>query len=450
MSSPDAARRAIGKVVFNGVDITDDIKKYLLTLSYTDNEEDESDDLQITLQDRDGVWIESWLQEMLEAAASSGGNATEEASLDYPTVRFGSQGDTVKIMQNYLVALGEELPKYGVDGYFGSETQAAVKSFQTKNGLSVDGICGPKTWAKIAELSSPQSAGGGAAGFSIQASIIRQNWNGGGKDKVLDCGTFELDDVSCSGPPSTVSLRAAALPFSSQIRQTEVSKAWEDYYLSKIAEEMASSNGMSCMFLADEDPLYKRVEQYRQSDIAFLSKLCHDAGLSLKATNNMLVIFDQAKYEASTPALAITKGDGSYTKYKLNIGKSDVQYATCRVSYTDPATGSCITGIAYAEGYKDNAKNNQQLNVYAAVHSVGEATALAEKTLRLHNKYEKTTTFTMPGNPDIVAGITATVKGFGAFDGKYIIKQAKHQIGGSGYTTQVTMRPVLAAGETIS
>ena len=37
------------------------------------------------------------------------------------------------------------------DGYFGAKTQAAVNKFQAYYGLTVDGICGPMTWAKLLE-----------------------------------------------------------------------------------------------------------------------------------------------------------------------------------------------------------------------------------------------------------------------------------------------------------
>ncbi|PGS46819.1 hypothetical protein COC46_20550 [Bacillus sp. AFS041924] len=36
-----------------------------------------------------------------------------------------------------------------MDGVFGILTEKAVKEFQHKNGLVVDGIVGPKTWAKL-------------------------------------------------------------------------------------------------------------------------------------------------------------------------------------------------------------------------------------------------------------------------------------------------------------
>ena len=188
---------------------------------------------------------------------------------------------------------------------------------------------------------------------------------------------------------------------------------------------------------------YGRVEQYKQSDIAFLSKLCHEAGISLKATNNLIVLFDQEDYEKKSPVLTIVRGSGSYTKHKLNAGTAGTQYASCRVSYTDPGTGKCIEATVKVEDYNDKAKNNQQLEITAKVASVAEAKTKAEKYLRLHNKYAKTATFTLPGNPDIVAGVTAKLTGWGAWDGKYIVEQAAHSVGSSGYTTQVKLRKTL-------
>ena len=291
-----------------------------------------------------------------------------------------------------------------------------------------------------AEENSEASA---TTGLAIQAVFVRENWNNDGKDTVLDCGQFELDSIKASGPPATITIKATSLPFNAQIRQTEKTKAWEAYTLSGIAQEMAGANGMACLYESASDPYYERVEQYKVSDIKFLSQLCHDAGISLKATNNILVLFDQADYEAKDPTFTVKRGSGSYTKYDLSVGTADTKYTSCRVRYADPATGQVIEGTAYAEDYKADSKNNQQLEVTAKVASIAEAQTLAAKQLRLHNKYSRTATFTFPGDPSKVAGVTATLEGWGAWDGKYIIKQSKHSLGSSGYTTQTVLRRIL-------
>jgi putative chitinase len=56
-------------------------------------------------------------------------------------LKLGSEGEDVKKLQ----------VKLGVDpiGKFGPKTDAAVKAWQSANGLSPDGIVGPATWAKL-------------------------------------------------------------------------------------------------------------------------------------------------------------------------------------------------------------------------------------------------------------------------------------------------------------
>ena len=111
--------------------------------------------------------------------------------------------------------------------------------------------------------------------------------------------------------------------------------------------------------------------------------------------------------------------------------------------YVDPASGARIEGIAKTDDYNEDAKNNQQLEVFAKVSSVGEAKALAEKRLRLHNKFARTAAFTLPGNPALAAGVTVLLDKFGGWDGKYIVSQAKHTVKPSGYTTDIQLRRCL-------
>ena len=75
------------------------------------------------------------------------GSPTEDASL--PTLRRGDKGENVKKMQKLLLERGYKLPKYGADGDFGSETEAAVKAFQKDWGLKTDGIVGELTWQML-------------------------------------------------------------------------------------------------------------------------------------------------------------------------------------------------------------------------------------------------------------------------------------------------------------
>ncbi len=60
----------------------------------------------------------------------------------YPVLRRGDKGEAVKELQRLLGGLT-------VDGDFGALTEAAVKEYQRKHGLAVDGIVGTETWAHL-------------------------------------------------------------------------------------------------------------------------------------------------------------------------------------------------------------------------------------------------------------------------------------------------------------
>ena len=64
-------------------------------------------------------------------------------------LKKGMEGADVKAMQELLLQLGYGLPKYGADGDFGSETEAAVLAFQKAEELEEDGKYGDKTHAAL-------------------------------------------------------------------------------------------------------------------------------------------------------------------------------------------------------------------------------------------------------------------------------------------------------------
>ncbi len=70
-------------------------------------------------------------------------------------IKYGMKGDDVTNLQTTLKNLGYNLD---VDGSFGPQTLAAVKSYQQKNGLAVDGMVGPQTTAALYGTSTKASS----------------------------------------------------------------------------------------------------------------------------------------------------------------------------------------------------------------------------------------------------------------------------------------------------
>lgn len=63
-----------------------------------------------------------------------------------PTLRRGDRGELVTAAQLLLLRRGQKLEKYGADGEFGAETEAAVRALQSAHGLAQSGEIAPEVW----------------------------------------------------------------------------------------------------------------------------------------------------------------------------------------------------------------------------------------------------------------------------------------------------------------
>ena len=89
----------------------------------------------------------------------------------YRQVGYGSTGSAVSKLQTVLNEHGYDL---AVDGIFGVKTQAAVRDYQQRNGLKLDGIAGPETWGSLLAQPTAQVSGGsgGSAGSAVGSGAV--------------------------------------------------------------------------------------------------------------------------------------------------------------------------------------------------------------------------------------------------------------------------------------
>jgi N-acetylmuramoyl-L-alanine amidase len=67
------------------------------------------------------------------------------------------RGDDVADLQRRLSVLGFDSGR--IDGIFGTETQEALKDFQRNAGLTIDGMCGPRTVVDLERVQMPEARG---------------------------------------------------------------------------------------------------------------------------------------------------------------------------------------------------------------------------------------------------------------------------------------------------
>ena len=226
------ARRCLVIIKYNDKDISADLQQYLKNVSYTDNMSGEADDLQLTLEDKAGLWQSSWMPEK---------------------------------------------------------------------------------------------------GATLDVSVKLINWQSIG-EQVVRFGLFEIDEITSSGMPSEVQIKAVSVPDNNNLRGAERTRSWEKAELKRIANDIATEAGLALYYDVKEyNPVIDRAEQTEQSDLSFLYKLCADHGLALKICDKQVVIFDEADYETFLSCgyvpenyrkMHIEEGETFKSLYFMNLDKT--------------------------------------------------------------------------------------------------------------------------------
>lgn len=108
----------------------------------------------------------------------------DAAAASWPILNNGTRGTDVIALQHFLKARGYSLT---VDGIFGSSLVTMVKDFQTKNGLTADGIVGANTWSKV--ISTVQNGSQGEAVRALQQQLNKKHHSGLTVDGIFGSGT---------------------------------------------------------------------------------------------------------------------------------------------------------------------------------------------------------------------------------------------------------------------
>jgi phage protein D len=442
----------------------------VLEFTYSDKASKESDELTLKCHDRENDWIGNW----------------------YPK----------KTVEKVLVEKPVEYKKH------------TVTSGDTLGAISTVYLGTFSRWHEIVEV-NPQLAGRRTAidgspliyvgdvltipekvpapaeqfdnavpGAILRAAICVENWDFEGDNRELDCGSFEIDSVDLSWPPCTVTIKALSIPISSSIRNSEKTRAWEDITLQKIAQDIADDAGLELMYEIEGDIQLDRVDQEEKSDMGFLLELCLQYGVALKVTDNKVILFEEAAYEAKPVIDTFDKketGDGGrIVSYSFS---QDTSGTVCKViaSYKDPKSGKLVqskfeppeppaTGqIAYVNtrpgdlsGDDFREGNDTSLDASGGTFNTGfnafnDITAdfnsprldrtdnslrLAKAVARERNKNEWTCTLRIRGNLNMVGSVNIGVIGFGVYSGKYSVFDVSHSLGNK-FETTIKARRVL-------
>ena len=121
--------------------------------------------------------------------------------------KYGSRGDEVVQIQTKLKRWGYY--NGNIDGIYGSQTQEAVRYFQRKNGLTVDGIAGPATLKAMGIYSSSSGSSSSSTSNSSNVNLLARLIYGEARGEPytgqVAVGAVVMNRVKNSSFPNTVS-----------------------------------------------------------------------------------------------------------------------------------------------------------------------------------------------------------------------------------------------------
>lgn len=137
----EAVRKPVFRVTYEGRDITNDITRYLLSVEYTDNTADSSDEISISLEDTAGLWKNDWYPskgDKLKLEIGYDDVLVDCGTFTVDEIELSGPPDTVTI-RGLAAGINSPLRSKTSRAYENQTLRQIAQAVADKNGLSVEG-----------------------------------------------------------------------------------------------------------------------------------------------------------------------------------------------------------------------------------------------------------------------------------------------------------------------
>lgn len=258
-------------------------------------------------------------------------------------------------------------------------------------------------------------------------------------EKLLSCGTFSIDEIDVSAPPSTVSIRGVATSVNTALR-TKSSRGFENTTLAAIAGRIAKKHSLKLVG-GIESIKVDRVTQYAETDVGFLKRLASEYGYAVKVVSDQLIFSHLATLRQLDPVKQLSPAD--VARYSLRDTINQV-YKSAKLKHQKASDKKLVTyhsdGSATTATVKESGKTTSAdtLKVTSRSADKDSAQLKADAALDSHNEYQQTGSLTVIGTPQLTAGNKIALVKFGQLSGQWLITSARHSFDrSSGYVTEL-------------
>lgn len=255
-------------------------------------------------------------------------------------------------------------------------------------------------------------------------------------------GSYIVDEISHSGPPDTMTIRAKAADMIASLKAPKT-RQWENQSLGQIVDHIAGEHTLNPRVSeALDNIVIPHIDQTEESDVHLLTRLARQYDAVAKPANGFLlfVVKGEAKAASGQNLTPVVINKTQLIQHRMNQADRG-KYAAVRTFWHD-----------VSDGNRKPIVTSEDKPLYTIRESFPDAAQAADAgsaKLKVLQRGEATLSLTVIGNTQIQAEAPLIVSGLrGPIDGQWLIKRAEHQLDASqGLTTRLDAEAPSAASE---
>jgi hypothetical protein len=255
---------------------------------------------------------------------------------------------------------------------------------------------------------------------------------------ILECGTFEIDEVEASGSREGDGfiMRALAAGHRQTLR-TRRSSALEGTSLKGLAQSIAARHGLTLQGTIADIPIARAV-QYRQTDLEYLAALAAQYGYLFSVRGTLMVFTSVYELEDKDAALEVKRAETLGWSIK---DKTSGVFKKARHRKHHPKKRKVIE--VAAELQADTNPTDDHLEWHGEAEDSGQAEHKAKAHIHKAARAMTEGGLSMRGNIYAVSGANVHLPDYGQLSGTYRISESTHSVSREmSYTTDITVQRI--------
>ncbi len=436
-------------VIYDGVDISSDISNGLISFTYKDKVSGQTDDLDLHLEDVDGLWKTSWYptkKSTISAKLGYDDNLVECGTFKIDEIEFGGPPDTVNIRATAVFPTSKLRTKKsknseGITLKQLAENVCREHELTLDDGTTTVRLKRPDTLKEQAEL-------------RVLAKYAYDLGGKGSTDRYLGISALEINTFKVIRQLIIKDYQSEAdlLTVNAKFLATNMSKE-NCFKFSRFCSEIiivltkikldydkTTSIGLNKITLGNKN-------QFQETDLAFLNRVSNEYGFAFSIKGTVMVFYNIKTLEDSKAVTIVNRLQLKSYSFK---DKTSETAKSVTVKSHNPDTKELVTSTAEVEektaengeAYTENTAEDS-IEIKTRAENTEQAQEKAKSELHSRNSKAQEGSMSLVGDPLLVAGNNFELTGFGMLNGTWHVTESTHVVTKSGgYTTDVEIKRV--------